>query len=84
MGGGEGREARKKIRKRERPLGGEDIWGLWEEIKTWDVCSEMSMGGGACPGGEVQGLRKYRTEGSLNPSLYHHVGAEFLSEQTQT
>lgn len=28
-----GREARKKIRKRERPLGGEDIWGLWEGIK---------------------------------------------------
>lgn len=30
MGGGEGREAREKIRKRERPLGREDTWGTME------------------------------------------------------
>lgn len=80
MGGG---EARKKIRKRERPLGGEDTWGTMEGNQNLGCMFREEWGG--CPGAEVQGLRKCRTGGgSLDPSLHHHMGAELLSEWIQT
>jgi hypothetical protein len=78
MDKGEGREARKKIRKKERPLGGKDMWGLWKETKPYVVCPEKGIGGRACPGADIRGLRIKRTDGSTDSSLYTHMGAELL------